>query len=39
MLEKIGRKPTTLTNYRSILGFRLLPRLPTPRSTGLGAAR
>jgi site-specific recombinase XerC len=25
-LEEIGRKPTTLANYRSILGFRLLPR-------------
>jgi integrase len=25
-LEEIGRKPTTLANYRGILGFRLLPR-------------
>jgi integrase len=25
-LDEIGRKPATLANYRSILGFRLLPR-------------
>jgi hypothetical protein len=25
-LEEIGRKPTTLDNYRNILGVRLLPR-------------
>lgn len=25
-LEELGRKPTTLANYRSTLGFRLLPR-------------